>query len=413
VAEKAFQRCLGGRKKLSGAASTRIWDFKIIVMKQTGILLMTFAFMAICLVPLKSQSREWPVLKHYDSDHLYNIALPLGGIGTGTVSLGGRGELRDWEIMNKPAKGFSTVTMGNDAPFFAVYVKEAGGVALTRALMGPLDDMEYHHKEGRAVNHHGLPRFSNASFDAAYPFGQVNLSDKTLPVKVRIKGFNPLIPGNADDSGIPIAILTYEVTNLTDQPIEVAISGNMRNFIGADGSKYRIDWKGDRIPEGAKNNRNTYRESGNIKGIFMYSEGVDENDPAWGTIALTTNSDGDITFRRSSVRNNWGRAILDFWDDFSADGELTDKEQPAENDPMASLAVKKILKAGETQSFPVLHHLEFPQPAGLVEGKSGQLLQHPVCRCLGCSTKDHSPHRPAGGENPGFRQCPDAKQLSR
>lgn len=56
---------------------------------------------------------QWPVLKHYDQQHLYRIALPLGGIGTGTVSLGGRGELRDWEIMNVPAKQFSTVTPGN------------------------------------------------------------------------------------------------------------------------------------------------------------------------------------------------------------------------------------------------------------------------------------------------------------
>jgi hypothetical protein len=31
---------------------------------------------------------------------LEEIAFPLGGIGTGCVSLGGRGELRDWEIFN-------------------------------------------------------------------------------------------------------------------------------------------------------------------------------------------------------------------------------------------------------------------------------------------------------------------------
>lgn len=39
--------------------------------------------------------QTWPVLKQYDREHLYQVALPLGGIGTGTVSLGGRGELRD------------------------------------------------------------------------------------------------------------------------------------------------------------------------------------------------------------------------------------------------------------------------------------------------------------------------------
>ena len=26
--------------------------------------------------------QEWPVLKNYDQEHLYQIALPLGGIGT-------------------------------------------------------------------------------------------------------------------------------------------------------------------------------------------------------------------------------------------------------------------------------------------------------------------------------------------
>lgn len=116
---------------------------------------------------------EWPVMKHYDENHLYRIALPLGGIGTGTVSLGGRGELRDWEIMNVPAKIYSTVTTGNNAPFFAIYVKPEGSPSQTRLLEGPLYSHEFLHYEGRPANHHGFPRFETASFDAAYPFGQV------------------------------------------------------------------------------------------------------------------------------------------------------------------------------------------------------------------------------------------------
>jgi hypothetical protein len=35
-------------------------------------------------------STDWPVLKKYDQEHTCKIALPVGGIGTGTVSLGGR-----------------------------------------------------------------------------------------------------------------------------------------------------------------------------------------------------------------------------------------------------------------------------------------------------------------------------------
>ena len=146
------------------------------------------------------------LLKFYDADHLLNIALPLGGIGTGTVSLGGRGELRDWEIMNVPGKGYSTVVKGNDAPFFAIYTRDEQGETKTKALLGPLYDSEYQDKEGRSVNNHGLPRFRNASFSSTYPFGLVKLWDEQMPVKVRLVGYNPLIPGDADASGIPIAI---------------------------------------------------------------------------------------------------------------------------------------------------------------------------------------------------------------
>jgi len=317
-----------------------------------------------CLLtrPLLAQwsPQEWPTLKHYDSDHLYHIALPLGGIGTGTVSLGGRGELRDWEIMNKPAKGFSTVTPGNNAPFFAIYVKSRSGKAITKGLLGPLDAAEYQHYEGRPVNHHGLPRFAKATFDATYPLGQVNLTDPHMPVTVRLKGFNPLIPGNADASGIPIAILTYEVTNSGQEAVRVSVCGSMRNFIGRNGSQYHKDWKGDYVPTGARKNRNSYREEGPVRGIYMDSDSVDKVDPAWGTMALTTNSVTGVSHRISSRSNDWENALLDFWDDFSADGTLTEKASLVDDDPLASLAVQQEIAPGQTAAFTFFLTWNFP-----------------------------------------------------
>ena len=32
------------------------------------------------------KSVDWPVLKTYDQDHIQQIAMPVGGIGTGTIS---------------------------------------------------------------------------------------------------------------------------------------------------------------------------------------------------------------------------------------------------------------------------------------------------------------------------------------
>jgi non-lysosomal glucosylceramidase len=316
-----------------------------------------FAF--IISLTIQGQNIKWPVLKHYDEHHISKVAMPVGGIGTGTVSINGRGSLVDWEIMNRPGKGFSTVTPGNDAPFFAIHIQD-GEKSYTKGLMGPLLDHEYEHMEGRPVDHHGIPRFEKANFDAAYPFGVVNLSDNELPVEVKIKTFNPLIPGDADASGIPIAILRYEVSNKTDKPITVSVCGSIRNFIGKDGSKFHYDWKGDKIFEGAVKNTNEFRSDANFKGIFFQPGEVDKADPAWGTIALTTDAASGISYRTSSVRNDWSNSVLDFWDDFSDDGILTEKTEQADNDPMASLAVQHEIPAKGTRVFQFFLTWHFP-----------------------------------------------------
>jgi non-lysosomal glucosylceramidase len=41
--------------------------------------------------------------RHFSGDHLSRIAFPLGGIGTGGMELGGRGDLRSWQIFNRAA----------------------------------------------------------------------------------------------------------------------------------------------------------------------------------------------------------------------------------------------------------------------------------------------------------------------
>jgi uncharacterized protein (DUF608 family) len=127
-----------------------------------------------------------------------------------------------------------------------------------------------------------------------------------------------------------------------------------------DGSKAWRDWKGDFIPQGAKSNINTYLENARIKGIYMTSNGVGKTDPAWGTIALTTPDREQVTYRRSSTRNDWENATLDFWDDFSADGLLTDKDQLVDDNPMASLAIKKSIPARSAQTYTFYITWHFP-----------------------------------------------------
>ena len=68
----------------------------------------TFASPAGSTIPFSQQELlATGAVRSFTGPQLGEIAFPLGGIGTGTVSLGGRGEFRDWEIFNRPNKNKS------------------------------------------------------------------------------------------------------------------------------------------------------------------------------------------------------------------------------------------------------------------------------------------------------------------
>ncbi len=282
---------------------------------------------------------DWPVIKTYDRDHVEKIALPLGGIGTGTVSLGGRGNLIDWEIMNRPAKGYTPYGGQQTGPFFALHVA-SGDVSFTRAIEGPLPLSVYEASHGSTAINHGLPRFRDVSFAAAYPLGQVLLSDPDSPVDVRLEAFNPLIPGDADASGLPVAMFRFVLINKTGRPLRAAVCGTLPNFIGADGSGTTRDWKNDPVTSGPKKNRNEFRSTAGLRGLIMSSDGVDPKHEAWGTIALAAAAGTRGTSRTTWVAAGWGTPLLDFWDDFSADGALDPRPATSEDMPFGSLTVE-------------------------------------------------------------------------
>jgi non-lysosomal glucosylceramidase len=291
----------------------------------------------------------WPVLKTYDENHLARIALPLGGIGTGSVSLGGRGDLRDWEIVNRPAKGFVPGPRWAGAPFFALWAKAPGSQPSARVLEGPLDSSLYEGASGSIATNHGLPRFARNTFAAAYPFGQVMLSDPQMPVNVRIEAFNPLVPTDTDASGWPVAVLRYRLHNQTQKRLSISLCASLPNFVGNDGHGSH-----------ARQNRNRFRRSKELCGLFMDSQGVDPQAEQWGSMALATTATSDLSYRTAWLKAGWGTSTLDFWDDFSADGRLENRRSDGEDMPIASLCVSTTLAPGAEKSITFIIAWHFP-----------------------------------------------------
>ena len=304
----------------------------------------------------------WPVLTRYNQDHLDRIALPLGGIGTGTVSLGGRGDLRDWEIVNRPAKGWTPGESRGVGGVFALWTKDSRGRTITRALESAIPEKDYEGASGCPLPNHSLPRFAKSSFLAAYPFGQVLLSDAQVPVDVRIEAFNPLVPADPDASGIPVAILRFVLHNKTASAVDASVCGTLVNFIGADGSPPAgKGWDGSpNFASQMKENRNAFRQEAGLQGVFMYSEGVDKNAEQFGTIALSTPASNGVTYRTAWAEAGWGDSLLDFWDDFSEDGRLEERPRGGVQNPKGSLAVRIKIPARASKAITFLLTWHFP-----------------------------------------------------
>ncbi|NBD22940.1 GH116 family glycosyl-hydrolase [Paenibacillus glycinis] len=306
------------------------------------------------MIETKEQVRAGRGQRTYSGD-AREALFPLGGIGTGNISLGSRGELRDWEIFNQPAKG---TYMPNT--FFAIRVEQEGGQPVAKVLESKLLPPHalshgYHPLTGA-----GLPRFEESELIGTYPMARVVFRDAELPVQVELEAFTPMMPLDPENSGIPGASLTYRVTNTGDRPAEVVIAGSLINPVG--GLKYdKFGNLHHAMPCGR--NINAFRQVADISGLYFSSEKWAPGDLDFGNLSLLTTASG-LTVKRAWLRGAWYDFLQEFWDDFVADGRLTDLgyETPSEEHrtDTGSLGIVETLQPGETKSFPFVLSWFFP-----------------------------------------------------
>jgi uncharacterized protein (DUF608 family) len=308
---------------------------------------------------------ELAAVRRFSGRQLREIAFPLGGIGGGTVSLGGRGQLRDWEIFNRPSKGFTL-----PYSFPALRVQEEGEEPWTRVLEAQFQP-PYQGASGVPLQlASGLPRLESAEFLGAYPFARVNFHDPRLPVQVSLTAFNPLIPLNPDDSGLPAAILRYRVRNTGARSVQATVALSLMNPIGCNGSE---DLFSNGLPTFGQNLNEFV--AGPLPGLRMTSTRHQPTSPLFGTLALLTDWT-DCSYRTSFLRpgvtggGGWWESLLEYWDDLSEDGRLQDAVPPAPSadklTQYGALALHAELEPGASVELPFILAWSFPNrtPSG-------------------------------------------------
>ncbi|MFC1735489.1 GH116 family glycosyl hydrolase [Candidatus Hydrogenedentota bacterium] len=165
--------------------------------------------------------------KVYTGKNLDRVAFPLGGIGAGMICIEGTGALSHVSVNNKPE------VFRNSQAFAALCVKGEENVA--RVLEGPVPTWKYFGmpESGRGLrkSDYGLPRMRDVSFEGKFPFATIQLSDEEVPLKAHITAWSPFVPGDSDNSSLPVAALEYSFHNPTDEKVEAIFSFNSANFM--------------------------------------------------------------------------------------------------------------------------------------------------------------------------------------
>ncbi|MCC6587630.1 MAG: twin-arginine translocation signal domain-containing protein [Bryobacterales bacterium] len=272
------------------------------------------------------------------------IAFPLGGVGAGSVSLGGRGQLRDWEIFNRPDKGNNL-----SYAFPAIWVQAGNTKPVARVLESRILP-PYEGASGLgSQNVPGLARLSSASFTGEFPFARIDFTDRKLPVKVRLEAFTPFIPLEPDDSGLPVTVLRYTVTNPGPASAKVSIAFSIDNPVGSPPRGQQKDTR-----------QNEFRRGQSLQGLYMSNSGLAPDDPLQGSFALCLLDTGgaQVTHLRGWPRGRWWNAPMLFWDDFSADGSLG--PEPADLGTVGALCSSETIAPNATATYTFVLAWRFP-----------------------------------------------------
>ncbi len=291
-------------------------------------------------------SLEYP--RRYRGRQLAMLAFPLGGIGAGSISLGGRGQLRDWEVFNRPDKGLK--------PSYALpslWVQKGA----SRPVAMVLEAQHLPPYEGRdglgSENSPGLRRLKGATFTGEFPIARIDFHDRRVPVELSLEAFSPFLPLNADDSGLPIVFLRYTARNPGAGRAQVAIAWSVDNPVGLGAS----------TPEqksAAEKRVNEVRSGAGWEGLLMTNPGLPAEDVLQGSflLAATVTGPGEVTAWRGWPRGRWWNSPLLFWDAFSAMGSLAD--EPRERNQVGAVCLRKEIPAGGEAGFDFVLAWHFP-----------------------------------------------------
>lgn len=209
--------------------------------------------------------------------------IPLGGIGAGTVEIRDDGLFWEWQTFNNWRGGDNKVKI--DEAFFSLYVKPENDVASCRVLA----------TESRG----GLIPVDHVHYSGEFPYAHLNYQWNDEPCRVELTAWSPFIPHDPKNSGLPVAVFEFEVTNTSDKPCQAAISASLKNMFGYD---QIVGHPNNKIADGR-----------GWQGITMHGEGLPEGCHSNGSMVLAAiSNDSSVSASINAGTDDVAEALKQF-----------------------------------------------------------------------------------------------------
>ena len=275
----------------------------------------------------------------YSGKYLDRVAFPIGGMGAGMFCLEGTGAVSHMSVRHH-------MDFFNEPGMFAaIHLKGVKNGSKVLEIKCPDWKKFGRPNSGRGNGQTllGMPRFDNGQFTSRFPFAEIALRDKDIPIDIRITGWSPFIPTDADNSGLPVGALEYTFTNTSDEAVEaVFYYGVNNNFMSA------------------KHKTTAASILPTATGFILTQEAVPDGREPWveGHFAIFTGDPATVV-NHCWFRSVWFDPLTFAWRDIS-EGKLT-SNPPSNDAKAASLAVP--LKLGRGESKTVKVHLAWYVPS--------------------------------------------------
>jgi uncharacterized protein (DUF608 family) len=236
---------------------------------------------------VKSLFQRGSVSKYYKSKNELNfIGMPVGGINTGTVYLGGDGRLWLWDIFNSQQEGIDpkSVDWGTEL-HVGKKVRSRDGSAYVQPArdIRPMEQgFAFKIQVGKQTYLKKMiaDDWDEIVFEATYPMASIRYISKELPLEITANVYSPFIPLDEKSSGLPCTIYSFSIKNNSQMPVSVSILGWLENKVSIRSAGSKDIRRNEVLAEGKLK---TVQGSINLNGSLLQLQ-----DPDFGTLGIAS-----------------------------------------------------------------------------------------------------------------------------